>query len=250
MPDPVDPFATPQAGATPPVTPPADPFADQLASITNADGSPKYQTIDKALEALNASQQHIANLEAEQAATAVKFRELEAERDKLGSVDDFVSRLTAAQNQDDQTPPAQPPQGTGLDEAAVLNLITQATTQKERETALKSNLDKVNLSLTQTFGDKVSDVVVQKARELGTTPEAMRELSKSQPDMVLALFNTSGVKPTGVTTNSYNVPPINPQQPELKSPEKSLLIGATSGDQAAYMKQIQDSVYRQHGIKV
>jgi hypothetical protein len=257
MADPADAFAppvVPQGVVAPQPTPApsqsVDPFADQLSMITNTDGNPKYDSVEKALSALNTSQQHIANLEAEALANKQLLEKLKADVEKMGTVDDVVSRLAAQQNQYPTDAQGGPPSVAGLDEQAVLGLITNVMTQNEQETALKSNLNKVNLTLNEKYGEKVAEVVASKARELGTTPQDLKELSKKQPEMVLALFNTSGSKSVSPTTNSYNIPAYTQGQPELQRPEKSLLAGATSKEQKDYLKKVRDSVYRKHGIEV
>ena len=59
-----EPITTPQA--TPesitPAANPSDLFTDQLAAIKNDQGVPKYDTVEKAIEALQHSQQYIPEL--------------------------------------------------------------------------------------------------------------------------------------------------------------------------------------------
>ncbi len=104
--------------ATPPQEKPPveDLFADQLASIRNEDGKPKYDSVQKALEALNHSQEYIPQLKTELQQREERITALERELEKRGSVEDVVSRLTGKQEQDPPREEGTPPQSAGLDE--------------------------------------------------------------------------------------------------------------------------------------
>jgi hypothetical protein len=67
--------------------------------------------------------------------------------------------------------------------------------------------------------------------------------------LVLELFNTSAPKGPTPTTSSVNTSGFKPQEQDaLKRPEKSLLSGATSKQQAEFMRQIKERVYARNGI--
>ena len=234
-----------------PATSPADPqdaYADLLKSITNEAGEQKYGDLPKALEGLKNAQEYIPQLKSENSDKDRTIAELQAELDKRSTVEDVVNRLTANQDSGNAEPQVTP-QVTGLDEQAVIKLVTQLSEQKERESALRSNRDKVNQQLSATFGDKAAEAIAAKAKELNTTAEQLGKLSESSPEVVLNLFQAqapSGVKPT---QSSFNIPPRTPAQEELAAPDKSLLAGATSKEQAAFMAKIRERVYSKFDIQ-
>lgn len=251
MADQPDVFASqPQAApaAQEPTPQPSDSaYAHLLSQIKNEQGQPKYDSLPKALEGLANAQQYIPQLKTELQSKEAELAELRAKLAQQAQLEEVVSRLTANQNQ----PKAQetPSPASGLDEQAVMNLLEQRLVQREQAAVQNQNAQQVHAALTAKFGEKANEVVAAKARELGTTPEELGKLASQTPAMVLALFNTSASKgPTPVTT-SINIPAShNPGLPELKRPEKSLLIGATSKQQAEYMRQIKERVYAEHGI--
>ena len=67
--------------------------------------------------------------------------------------------------------------------------------------------------------------------------------------MVLALFNVQASQGAKPTTGSVSIPSsYKPPREELKRPEKSLLSGATSKDQAEFMRKIKEDVYAKYGV--
>ncbi|UCW44315.1 hypothetical protein, partial [Pseudomonas phage PPAY] len=65
---------------------------------------------------------------------------------------------------------------------------------------------------------------------------------------VLALFNASTNSVKLNTATSLNTQLNAPERQPLQRPEKSLLKGATSKEQAEFMRRIREEVYAQHGI--
>ena len=76
----------------------------------------------------------------------------------------------------------------------------------------------------------------------------MRELSQESPQAVLSLFGTAQPKQGASVTLGSQSFPASPPQDDLVLPKKSLLSGATSKDQAAFMAQIKERVYKRNGI--
>ena len=220
-------------------------LADQLASIKNEAGEPKYKSVEEAIKALANSQAFIPQLLSEKKQLEEEVTQLREKAKKVDNIDEVLAKLSAQEQpvkQEEKTP-----QTSGLSEEAVVNLVRKALDQKEAESKQQSNLTRVQNSLKEKFGDKTKEVVAKKAQELNTTPEAIGQLSVSNPDLVLALFNTSTAKPIPPTTSSVNL--HSPSVPEgLKKPEKSLLLGATSREQTEFMKQVKAEVYRKYNV--
>lgn len=224
---------------------PANAYQDLLAGIKNEQGLPKYATLDEALKALAHSQAYIPDVKNQLTQREQELVQLRAELEQRKSLEEVVSRL-ATQNQPE--PVANQPVGSGLDESAVMKLVQQHLEQREATTVAQANELQVSDALRAKYGDKSAAMVEQRAAELGLTKQALGELSRKSPQAVLALFNTSGASAPKPTFSSVNIPAGNKPDTTLERPTKSLLTGASMKDQAAYMAQVREKVYKEHGI--
>jgi hypothetical protein len=225
----------------------SNPFADQLAGIKTEEGKQKYDTIEKALDGLTHAQDYIPQLKTQVNTQEAEINKLRAELEQRQSVEDVVSRLTSQQ----QAPaPAETPQvSQGLSEERVANLVQQQIAQTQAQAAEVTNKQKVNASLVGKFGNKAGEVVAEKAKALNTTPQQLEAMAASNPDMVLALFNTQATSGVSTTTGSINIPPTAPSEREpLARPEKSLLSGATAAQQKEFMQKVKAEVYAKFGV--
>lgn len=222
-----------------------DAFADQLGVIKNADGTPKYASVDKALEALVASQTHIAKLEGEAVASSTELTNLREQVAKSETVDEVIARLTASQDQQVQDTP-QPK----VDEADIVKLVQSALTAERTASTKEDNLNLVQKALVEKYGEKAADVVEAKANELGITKEALKEMASSNPRVALALFTQPGGSPSdSPTSTSIHLPTQIKGDDPIEKPEKSLLMGATSKEQAAFMERIKEAVHKRHNVE-
>jgi hypothetical protein len=221
-------------------------FADQLKGILNEQGQQKYDSLPKALEGLAHSQQYIPQLKTELLSKEAELVALRAQVAQQASIEDVVSRLSSQQKapQELGTPPAT----SGLDEQAVMQLVQQQLGQAKQLDQQSANTAQVQQALSSKFGDKAAEMVQIKARDLNTTPEALGQLAKQNPSLVLALFNTSASSTTSPTIGSVNIPPYSTDRPPLEKPTKSLLSGATSKQQREFMLKVKADVYAKHGI--
>lgn len=236
-----------QAPATqPPVTQQAtNPYEDLLKGIKNEHGLPKYATLEDALNALKHSQDYIPQVKSQLSQKDQELADLRAQLQQQASLEEVVSRLTKPNQpepQDDR------PKGSGLDESAVMQLVQQQLDANARSQSAAINQQQVENALKAKYGDKTVDVVKQRAAELGLTPQALGELSSKSPQAVLALFNTQGTSGPKPTTSSVNTSSFRNEPPALERPTKSLLTGASSREQTAYMQKIKEEVYRKNGI--
>lgn len=223
-------------------------YADLLAAIRNEEGKPKYDSVQKALEGLSHAQSYIPQLKTELQTKEEEINNLRAEMEKRGSIEDVISRLTAKQDQGGQHNEGTPPQQVGLDEQAAKALFEQMLNETKQKESFRSNEQTVQNTLYAKYGEKTSEVVANKAKELGTTASQLGELAKQNPQMVLALFNTSASQ-AGPTTSSRTIPSSYIQKEDpLERPSKSLLAGATGKEQAEFMRKIKERVYARHGI--
>lgn len=244
--DPFNNTATPDSQSPAAPAPSQDPFADQLNMIKNENGEAKYDSVPKALEGLQHAQNYIPQLKTDLETKDAEIAQLRADLEKRASVEEVVSRLQP--NQQTQVTETTPAQVAGLDEQAVTQLLETIITQKEQATAMQTNRQRVNSKLNELYADRAPEMIANKAGELGMSASNLGELANTQPDLVLALFNTAPSKGPSPTTNSFNIPPTHTKTEGMAAPTKSLLAGATGKEQAEYMAQIQRSIYEKYGV--
>lgn len=223
-------------------------LAHLLSAIKNEQGQQKYDNLPKALEGLANAQQFIPQLKTELQQKEQELATLRAELEKRASVEDVISRLTAQQQ---QALPVEgtPPVTSGLDEQAVVALVLKQLEQVKQVDVAKQNAAQVQQALKQQYGDGATEMVKQKAAELGTTPQELGQLASRNPAMVLALFNASKTNSLKPTTGSVTIPNMyQPHVPEVPKPTKSLLAGATAKEQMEHMLAVKRAVYAKHGI--
>lgn len=220
-------------------------FEDQLKAIKNEAGEQKYDTLEKALDALKHSQSYIPDLKSTLTEKEQEIARLQEELSKRSAVEDVVAKLTANQDQQETTP-----QANGLDEQAVLNLVQDFTQQQQVAQSASANEKSVSDALFSTYGDKTQEVVSTKAAELGMSVDELRALSQKSPQAALSLFQVQGSSMPKSTSGSINIPPNAPVEDVLAPPEKSLLRGASTKEQVEYMRKIRDTVYKKHNVTV
>lgn len=236
-------------GGQPPAAEP-DVVQVYLQSILNDEGRPKYDSLEKALEALKHSQEYIPQLKQTLQQKETELAEAAEKLKQQQSLEETIQRLKQMSDQEQQPAPTPvtPVEGQVLSEDRIAELFNQLLEQRQLVSTQQTNEAKVNKALNDKFGDKASEVVAQRASELGMTVEQLKQLSQASPDAVLAWFN---VKPQTVTsaarTGFVSPPPVAPSD-ELPRPSKSLLSGATSKEQKEHLKAIRAQVERKYQL--
>ena len=234
---------------TPETIPPqASAFTDQLSTIKNESGEQKYDSVPKALDALAHSQSYIPDLKNQNNAKDLEIAALKEQLAKSEAVEDVVARLSSQ-----QAPQAEPqvtPQANGLDEAGVLNLLQAHSQQQAAASVATTNEDSVSLALNSKFGDKTQEVVANKAAELGMSVQDLQGLSQRSPAAALQLFQVQAAAPATITNGSVSIPANVMPEEGLQRPEKSLLFGATTKEQMAYMAKVKADVYKKFNVTV
>lgn len=219
-----------------------DALQDLLASIKNDQGQPKYKDAHTALDALKHSQAFIDQLKNEKNQQEAELHRLKAELEKRQAVEEVVNRLSQNQSNAAQT------NTEVLTPAQVAELVQNQLKADRLRSDKEQNLLRVNQTLTQRFGDKAAEVLKNKAQELGVTVQALGELAQQSPQAVLAYFPVTQ-QPTapsaGINTSAFQ---NAPQSLDIPAPSKSMLSGASSKDQAAYMKEIREAIYKKYGV--
>lgn len=213
-------------------------FADQLAGIKNESGEQKYDTPEKALEALKHSQQYIPQLKQELASKDEELKSLKEKLEAANKVEDIVNQQTSQPNGSDQQT---------LGEQDIESIVAKVLGQSKTAEVQSANEALVNKALSDKFGAGAQVEVAKKAAELGMKPSELGALAKKNPKAALALFGQSVGTPSPIT-GGYNIAP-EPNEPEpLGRPDKSLLRGSTAKDQAEFMRKVREEVYRKYNI--
>lgn len=216
-----------------------------LKNIKNENGEQKYKSLEDALVALDHSQKYIPELKSQLTGTQTQLEEMRTEMSKFSNIEESVQRLLATQqNQRETTPEA-----SGLDEQAVIKLVQDSLKQSKQIELLTTNQQKVNDTLVGKYGEKAVEVLDAKAAELHTTRQALGELSKQNPDLVLALFNTPVNKEPNPAVSSMRTPTPKPVLEELEKPTKSLLSGVSAKEQAARLIKIRQAVHNKYDVQ-
>lgn len=223
-----------------------DVFADQLNMIKNDKGEPKYESVPKALEALQHSQQYIPEIKSQLEAKEQEIAQLKEELSKAKTLDEVVDKVTASQAQAPVDTPAPQP---ALDEQAIIELLNSHSEQQRAATIAQTNEAAVSKALIEKFGDKAGEVLASKSQELGLSKEAMKSLAQQSPNAVLQFFGTAQTAAHSAPETSVRMPLGSTESGELEPPEKPLLSGAKYQDQLSYLNRVREAVYKKHGVE-
>lgn len=229
-----------------PATSSVDALATKLFAIKNEQGEPKYDSLEKALGALDASQKFIPQLKDENERLKAELEALRADVSKRETVEEVIARFTTNRQPTETAHTSEAPKG--LDEAAVQEMLQRTLTEREEQTVASQNVSSVRNALVAKYGEKAQEQVSAKARELGLSMDQVSQLAASAPQAVLSWFQASP-SPSGAPLRSTVSLPQNNGPDKLKAPEKSLMRGGASGkDLAEFMARIKQEVYRENDI--
>ncbi len=219
---------------------------DLLTSITDESGRPKYDSVEKAIQALSHSQNHIRTLEAESQIKDDLIKSLQVKTEESNSLQQVIEQLTKEKTSATQ----ETPKISGLTEQQINELVVKALNDSKTADKAVENVKSVDSKLRNKYGDQASKVVEAKAAEYGTTPEKLKQLSAENPELVLALFGDKAPPAPVPSTSSVNISGLPQPDSELKRPQVSLLSGrgATEKNQKQYMDEVRANVYKRLGV--
>lgn len=222
-----------------------DPVAKKLAALTREDGTPKYDSVDKALDSLAASQEHIKKLEDEAKEREARLENLSKQVADAASYEDVLAQLKGSK----ENPAQETPDNGGLDEDKIAEKVDEVIAQREVKKTQKANFDSVNQALIEKFGTEANKEVNKKAAELGMSKNDLIALAHKSPAAVLNFFGASPAKQS-MTTPSGTVD--LPATPPKGAPERTtgLLggINATESNVKEAFSRIKKQVYDKHGV--
>lgn len=220
----------------------------KLMEIKNPDGQPKYDSFEKAIDALAHSQQYIPSIKAELEQKDAELAELKAKQESSGNVEDIVNKLLEAQKNIET--PATIQEAPMFDESKVATIVRREQENLAKEAVLKQNTERVQTELTKHFGDNAKQEIAKVASKIGISTERLGQLASEAPDLVLGHFNIESKQTLNPTIPEVNTSRFQESKPnELAPPTKSLLSGATEQEQKEYMRKIKEDVYAKWDVK-
>lgn len=198
--------------------------ADQLLSaIVNSEGKQKYGSVEDALKATAAAQEHIRRLEEEN----TTFRQEVEKSTTLQSVLDAMKPR-------EESEPAAPTSSIGEDDVA--QLLEGMLNKRETAATAKSNVSKVTSAFVEKHGVEAEAKYYESAAALGFTNGEINELAARNP---AAVFKMLGIddKPAAVanplrsSVGAGNLSDNKPQQPTFNP-----FQGGTSPSVEAFRK--------------
>ena len=200
--------------------------ADQLLSaIVNSEGKQKYGTVEDALKATAAAQEHIRRLEEEN----TTFRQEVEKSTTLQSVLDAMKP-----REESASAPAEPTSSIGEDDVA--QLLEGMLNKRETEATAKSNVSKVTSAFVEKHGVEAEAKYYESATALGFTNSEINELAARNPAAVFKMFGIDDkpapvAKPLRSSVGAGNLSDNKPQQPTFNP-----FQGGTSPSVEAFRK--------------
>ena len=226
---------------------PDNQLANLLAEIKNEQGEQKYSSLEEALKGTKSAQEYIPQLKSQNSTLEAEVSTLRAQLEKLGTVEEVVSRLTA--NSSKQEAPAATPAASPLSQDAIAKMIKDSLQETKQSEAALANEKNVNDVLSTKFGDKARELVKAKADELGISLEKLQTLSRESPSMVLALFQQSPVRQSTTTTSSVSDVLAGKVVNNPATPATSLLSGSASGRTSEGFRLAKQHIYDKLGVQ-
>lgn len=229
-----------------------DTFVEKLMEIKREDGSPKYESVTDALDALKHSQEHIQKLEAERKNEKEQLEYYMKQAKEAETLRETIERLNGKNMTEQEKPKLETPTSGGLSEEKVVELFNQLDETKRQQEIALSNLKMVNDTIASKYGDKAVEMAKTVAEANDFTLDELKAFSAEKPKAALALFGEAPKKLTTPNTSSTYVAPNSSSTIEVAAPERSLLSGpgANDRDRTEYLRRIKEKVYKENGINI
>lgn len=235
------------AAVTPvaPVSPEPNPVDNLLHAIKNEQGEVKYASVEDALKGAAHAQGLISQNKTQLTTLAEELNALKVENAQYKGALKAMDNLNQPQPVQPTSAPAVP---TGLDEAGVINLITQ----REKKAIEDTNRSIVINKLLEKFGDKAEEVFYNTAQKNGLSKELINQIAASSPEAALKYFDNEQPANLNPSQNSVNNDGVKPVELVINGPlpkaETSMLLGATQEELKAEVLRHREHVYKRLGI--
>jgi hypothetical protein len=222
------------ANGNPVIPPVTNGYADLLSAITNSEGKPKYDTPEKALEALKHSQEYIPQLKQTLAEKEAKIAELEAQNKRIADLDGVLERLTRTEQQ------VSTPTDTKVSLEEIQTLVNSSLTAREQVAKQEGNAKLVVDTLHAKYGEAALTKLKETAAANGMSEAEALQFCKTHPQLVLNLFpeiKQQKMQPnlSGTTVNLQALQPNT--DTTIRRNTEGVLLGSTQDKRALELKQ-------------
>jgi len=162
----------------------------------------KYKSAEEALKALPHAQKHISTIEEEN-------RKLKEELSSRRAAEEILAEIKSG------ITPNETPSGNAIDANAVASIVAQTLDQRELNTQIQNNTQKVANAFSEKYGDKAEEVYNKLAQESGLSIPALNKLAAQSPSVVFKLAGLTGSNQVlGKPSSTVNTEALkNNQQP-------------------------------------
>jgi hypothetical protein len=219
---------------------------DKLKLLLREDGTPKYESVDKAIDALIHSQEHIKKLEEERERERENLSKMQAQEERLRELENTFKSLSEKKTESAPNTTAREE----VDSAKLEDLISKTLADRQVKEATVKNINTVSDILSQKFGDRVIEVVTAKTKELGITVDRLKEMAGESPNLVLTLFNEKPrTSPSSSIESSVRLPLNQKQAIERPKLDKPLMSGAPTSAVVNAWKASADYTKKRLGVE-
>ena len=187
-----------------------------LGLITNEDGTQKYATAEEALKGTVHAQSHITKLESE-------LKELREQAETGKSMKDVLDALN---KKSEDKSGEQQVQGISAEDVAAQ--VEQLLVKRDTETTTQANITTVTSAFKKLYGDKASETMYGKAKDLGFSEDEINSMIATNPTATLKILGVGGVitvQSDPITDGGGHVADLSGGKPTEK-PET--IMGATN----------------------
>jgi len=162
--------------------PDTDQYQELLKTITREDGSPKYDSLEKAMEGFKHSQDHIARLEAEN-------RELREVSVRAKTLEEMITKMQGTPSHDqNRQSQAQTSTTPTLTEDQIAEMANRVYDNRTRAQIVQDNLNKFSSSIGERFGDKAREEFNNALSNSGLTKEQVQSIASTNPAAAIKIL--------------------------------------------------------------
>jgi len=219
-----------------------DALAAKIANIQNEDGTPKYTSVDKAVESIQPKEEFIEKLKAEGVEKDAKFEALEKRFNELENkvtIEEQVAKRIA-----DSTGQNEQPSTVNVDEQVLGDLVaTQLNKIKTKETR-EANASKF-LQAIAAETDNPENYIAEKAKESGLGTDFFSDLIARNPDAALKLIGSDKKIDPSSTPSNVNTAGFQ-EKTETNKPTSGLFT--TTKKRESDATQVYQEALKKHGL--
>ncbi len=156
-------------------------YDQMLSMIVDSEGKQKYTSVEDVIKSSVHAQAHITTLEGELSA----FKEGQKDNTKM---EEIIAAIKQSQEGSNQEPNDVRDKISPTD---IQDIVNKTITDISNKSTQKENLTEVVQKFTELYGDKASETLYGKAKDLGLSQEDINSLSEKNPAAVFAMLGVN-----------------------------------------------------------